>query len=123
MLREARIRAGLTQRELAAAAGTAQSVVARIETGHTTPTVETLSRLAEAAGFEIRWGLAPTRRSDPVIELYKRDVDRSLLRENLGKTPEERLTALAALERLADEAGRAGGAGGAAGSRKRSRKR
>lgn len=28
---------------------------------------------------------------DPVIELYKRDVDRTLLRENLKLTPEERL--------------------------------
>ena len=31
---------------------------------------------------------------DPVIELYKRDVDRSLLRENLKLTPEERLRKL-----------------------------
>ena len=27
---------------------------------------------------------------DPVIELYKRDVDRTLLRENLKLTPEQR---------------------------------
>ena len=31
---------------------------------------------------------------DPVIELYKRDVDRTLLRENLKLTPEERLRKL-----------------------------
>jgi hypothetical protein len=31
---------------------------------------------------------------DPVIELYKRDVDRTLLRENLKLTPEQRLQKL-----------------------------
>jgi hypothetical protein len=33
---------------------------------------------------------------DPVIEAYKRDVDRSLLRENLKLTPDERLRRLQA---------------------------
>ncbi len=32
--------------------------------------------------------------SDPVIELYKRDVDRTLLRENLKLTPEARILKL-----------------------------
>jgi hypothetical protein len=32
--------------------------------------------------------------SDPVVEAYKRDVDRTLLRENLKLTPEERLLKL-----------------------------
>ena len=32
--------------------------------------------------------------SDPVVEAYKRDVDRTLLRENLKLTPEERLRKL-----------------------------
>ena len=31
---------------------------------------------------------------DPVIELYKRDVDRTLLRENLKLTPEQRVRKL-----------------------------
>lgn len=33
---------------------------------------------------------------DPVIEFYKKDVDRSLLRENLKLTPDERLRRLEA---------------------------
>ncbi len=41
---------------------------------------------------------------DPVIEAFKRDVDRTLIRENLRKTPEERLRGLEALQRLAEEA-------------------
>jgi hypothetical protein len=39
---------------------------------------------------------------DPVIELLKRDVDRTLLRENLRLTPRERLRRLqAAIDDLA----------------------
>ncbi|GAC1430201.1 MAG: hypothetical protein NVSMB68_02490 [Thermoanaerobaculia bacterium] len=41
---------------------------------------------------------------DPVIEVFKRDVDRTLIRENLRRTPEERLRGLEALQRLAEEA-------------------
>ena len=45
---------------------------------------------------------------DPVIELYKRDIDRSLIRENLKLTPEERLTQLMSLQEFAAELRRAG---------------
>ena len=59
LLSDARRRAGLSQRELASRAGTAQSVVARIESGATSPTWETLSRLIEAAGFSLDAELQP----------------------------------------------------------------
>ncbi|HET7293580.1 MAG TPA: hypothetical protein VFM88_14240 [Vicinamibacteria bacterium] len=36
---------------------------------------------------------------DPVIEAYKKDVDRTLLRENLRLTPDERLRKLTAFMR------------------------
>ena len=39
---------------------------------------------------------------DRVIQAYKRDIDRSLLRENLRLSPEDRLRKLAAFVRLAD---------------------
>ena len=45
---------------------------------------------------------------DPVIEAYKKDVDRTLLRENLKLTPEERLRKLIELQAFADEVRRAG---------------
>ena len=54
LLRQARARAGLSQRALARRAGTAQSVIARIEGGHTSPTWETLERLLAAADFTIQ---------------------------------------------------------------------
>lgn len=45
---------------------------------------------------------------DPVIEAYKRDVDRTLIRESLRRSIEERIAALIELQRLADELRRAG---------------
>jgi len=47
---------------------------------------------------------------DPVIELYKQGIDRTLIRENLRRTPEERVRALQSLQRFADELRRAGAA-------------
>lgn len=51
-----------------------------------------------------KYGLEP----DPVIEAYKRDVDRSLLRQNLMRTPEERWKILTDASRLAEELRKAG---------------
>lgn len=45
---------------------------------------------------------------DPVIEAYKRDVDRTLIRESLKRSIEERIEALIELQRLAEELQRAG---------------
>ena len=40
---------------------------------------------------------------DPVVEAYKKDVDRTLIRENLKLTPEERLNNLMRLQDFATE--------------------
>jgi hypothetical protein len=45
---------------------------------------------------------------DPVIEAYKRDVDQTLIRENLRLTVEERFDALMRLQQFAEELQRAG---------------
>lgn len=95
VLSQLRARGDLTQRDLARRAGTSQPAIARLEHGRASPTVATLQRLARAAGFELRVELVPTAPVDPVIEAYKRDVDRTLLRENLKKTVHERLQSLA----------------------------
>ena len=113
LLRRARARATLSQRELARRAGTAQSVVARIERGQTSPTWATLQRLLRAAGCELRLTVGERatvpdathdRVTDPVTQAYMRDVDRTLLRENLRKSLSERVASLGALQRLATEA-------------------
>jgi hypothetical protein len=45
---------------------------------------------------------------DPVIEFYKKDIDRTLLRENLKRTVAERLRRFVELQHAVEEAGRAG---------------
>jgi len=39
---------------------------------------------------------------DPVIEAYKREIDESLLRENLKRTPKERIVAIMKMNELID---------------------
>jgi hypothetical protein len=45
---------------------------------------------------------------DPVIEAYKKDVDRTLIRENLRLSVEERFEQLMRLQEFAEELRRAG---------------
>jgi hypothetical protein len=54
------------------------------------------------------WVEPATLEPDPVIEVYKKDVDRTLLRANLARTVEERIQNLGRLQRFAEELKRAG---------------
>jgi transcriptional regulator with XRE-family HTH domain len=102
-----RAKAGLTQQQLADRAHTSQSAVARMERGRGSPSVETLQRLIEAAGFTLTLDVAPAAARhaprDAVVEAYKKDVDRSLLRENLAKTVDQRLRDMESFRRSAEE--------------------
>ncbi len=98
LLRAARERAGLTQRELARRARTSQSVVARIELGHTSPSLATLTRLLQAGGFELRGEIE----ASPVIASHMLDEVSRIL----SLTPEERLREIANLSRLETDARR-----------------
>lgn len=51
---------------------------------------------------------APRPDPDPVVEAYKKDIDRTLIRENLKLTVEERFRKAMALARFAEELRRAG---------------
>ena len=53
-LLKARLRAGLSQMELATLMGTSQSAIARLESGQTLPSTKTLIRFAEATGSKIQ---------------------------------------------------------------------
>ena len=55
---DARLKAGLSQRQVARRAGTSQSAVARYETGRTEPSFAVVERLVAACGFEMRITLA-----------------------------------------------------------------
>ena len=94
LVKEMRRHAQLTQRELAERAGTSQSAIAKLEQGESNPTIDTIERWARAAGFAVQFTLVPLPVVDPVVERYKRDVDRSLLRENLRMSVHERLRSL-----------------------------
>jgi len=81
LLREARLRHGLSQERLAIRAGTTQSAISRIEQERGSPTVRTLEELLHLLG------------EDLVLAVEKRDsgIDLSLNRANLELTPEQRV--------------------------------
>jgi transcriptional regulator with XRE-family HTH domain len=64
LIREARRRAGLTQAELARRARTTQSVIARLERGVTSPSLERVRQLVDAAGLELRVGISSAEAQD-----------------------------------------------------------
>ena len=59
LIREARLRAGLTQYELAELTGRDRSVIARWEQGTVAPSIETLVELVRACGFDLPLELVP----------------------------------------------------------------
>jgi transcriptional regulator with XRE-family HTH domain len=92
VLRQARKRAGLTQRELADRAGVPQSQVARIESGAVVPRVDTLDRLLEVCGE----GLESVGRPG-------RGVDGSTMRTLLRLAPADRARVQAESDRNVEE--------------------
>ena len=67
-------------------------------------------RMSESAPGLIDVSLDPT----PVIEAYKKDVDRSLLRENLKLTTAERIEKMMSVLAFAEELRRSGSRGAGA---------
>lgn len=59
LIREARLRAGLTQAQLARKLQTTQSVVARWESGVRSPSLETIERIARACDLDVSLFLVP----------------------------------------------------------------
>jgi len=64
LVREARRRAGLSQRALAALAGTTQSAIARLETGRTTPGFDAVVRLVRLCDLDVELALVERDVSD-----------------------------------------------------------
>ena len=59
LIREARLRAGLTQYELAERTGRERSVIARWEQGAVSPSFDNMLEVIEACGFELPLLLVP----------------------------------------------------------------
>ena len=81
LLREARRRHGLTQAQLAARARTSQAAISRLERGLVSPSVATLGQLLDLMGEQL------------ALEAHPVDygIDLTLIRENLKRTPAERI--------------------------------
>lgn len=97
-VRDARLKAGLTQRALAERSGVPQPTIAAIESGRQDPRYATLDRLLRATGHDL-----------DLVQLPGIGVDRTLAAELLKLTPAERLglvgreiAALAPFDRAAE---------------------
>jgi len=71
LILDARLRAGLTQVELAERAGTVQSAIAAYERCRRQPTLPVLYRVLAAAGFDLRARLAPHDSHDETLVAWE----------------------------------------------------
>ena len=85
IIREARLRAGLSQGELSERSGKDRAQIARWERDVVQPSFETLRELVRACGFELELTLAP-------YAVDERETER--LRKSLLRSPQERLQAM-----------------------------
>jgi DNA-binding XRE family transcriptional regulator len=82
LMREARLRAGLSQQELAARSGRERTVIARWEQGSVSPSFDTVIELVRACGFDLPLELAPYDPADDerIAELQMLSPERRLER-------------------------------------------
>src|SRR5215204_5348743 len=74
LVRSARTRRELSQRELAKRAGVPQSTVSKVESGRQQPTVAMLERLVTAAGFRIRANLVNDTKPSRLLAQHREAV-------------------------------------------------
>jgi len=94
LIREARLRAGLTQAELGARLGKAQSVIARWERGAVQPSLETVRDVVRACELDLTFHLSKFDDSNVTI------ID-----QHLAMTPAQRFAELPARVRFHDSLG------------------
>jgi transcriptional regulator with XRE-family HTH domain len=95
LIREARLRAGLTLAELSQLTGTQRSVIARWEQGAVSPSIDNMLEIIEACGFEL-----------PLVLVPREDALDERLAKNRQLSPERRA------QRLLGKLDKGGGAGG-----------
>ncbi len=85
LIREARLRASLSQTELSERSGRDRAQIARWENDSVQPSFETLRELVRACGFDLAMALVP----------YSVDeAGETRLREKLFRSPQDRLQAM-----------------------------
>lgn len=96
LVKEARLRAGITQSELATRLGTKQPVVARWEAGLDEPTFPSLQKTLKACGLDLQVSL-----------VEHDDHDSGLIAQQLAMTPDERMRNFENMVAFAEQAARA----------------
>ncbi len=81
LIRKARLKAGLTQRQVARRLGVTQPVIARLEQPGSNPTVETLEQVLRACDHTLELRVRKT----------PRNIDETLVAGQLRRRPAERL--------------------------------
>ena len=85
LIREARLRAGLTQYQLAERSGRERSVIARWEQGAVSPSFDNVLEVIEACGFDL-----------PLLLVRRESFEEKRLEKNRLLTPERRAQRLLA---------------------------
>lgn len=98
LIRDTRLRCGLSQERLALRVGTRQSAISRIEADEISPSVETLETLMRAMGESLQLAGAPPRR----------DYDPLHRRATAARPPGERLALGISWNRMAGRLAAAG---------------
>lgn len=91
LIRESRLRAGLTQADLGKRLGKPQSVIARWERGEVQPSLETLRDVVRACGLDLTFHLSKTD-----------DASITVIDQHLRMTPSERFADLLTRVRFHD---------------------
>jgi transcriptional regulator with XRE-family HTH domain len=91
LLREARLRAGLSQHELGKVSGRDRTVIARYEQGVVAPSIDTLVEILRSCGFDVPLELVPydpdpdERRRELQMLSPERRMDEMLERRQLER--------------------------------------
>ncbi len=86
LIRQARLRAGLSQVQLSERSGKDRAQIARWERDVVTPSLETLREVLRACGFDLEMQLVLYEPPDAAED--------ALLRQEMARTPQERLVAM-----------------------------
>lgn len=92
VIRSARKRSGISQRELAIRAGTSQAAISRIESGREEPTVARLEQILAGLGWRATIDVEP---------IAQHDAEPRRLHESERRTPGDRLADGISLSRFA----------------------
>lgn len=101
LIHEARMRAGMSQRELARCARTSQAVISAYENGQRDPGFETLRRILAATGHRLKTRLVLEQREFPVLRAVDDPDEDDRLREHIKMSPREKLARLEAMRTFA----------------------